>query len=101
MSRQAMAIPFRWKVPRGCTSLHAQGRNNEFQISRRKTIMTQTDPNAPFVGQQQDYREEFQVMGDQLATTMKRLFHEGNVRRITIKHDEQTVMEIPLTVGVV
>ena len=63
--------------------------------------MTQTDPNAPFVGQQQDYREEFQVMGDQLATTMKRLFHEGNVRRITIKHDEQTVMEIPLTVGVV
>ncbi|MBA2395456.1 MAG: DUF4342 domain-containing protein [Ktedonobacteraceae bacterium] len=63
--------------------------------------MTQTDPNTRFTGQQQDTHEEFQVMGDQLVATMKNLFHEGNVRRITIKHDEQTVLEIPLTIGVV
>jgi hypothetical protein len=63
--------------------------------------MTQIDPNTRFAGQQQDTREEFQVMGDQLVATVKNLFHEGNVRRITIKHDEQTVLEIPLTIGVV
>ena len=63
--------------------------------------MTQTDPNAPFTGQHQEYREEVQVMGDQLVTTVERLIHEGNVRRIIIKHEGHTVLEIPLTIGVV
>lgn len=40
-------------------------------------------------------------MGEQLVPTMKKLFNEGNIRRIIIKHEGQTVMEIPLTVGVV
>ena len=40
-------------------------------------------------------------MGDELVATMKKLFKEGNIRRIIIKHDGQTAMEIPLTVGVV
>ncbi len=40
-------------------------------------------------------------MGDQLVPTMKRLLNEGNIRRIIIKHEGQTVIEIPLTVGVV
>ena len=31
---------------------------------------------------------------------MKELIHEGNVRRIVIKQDEQVVVEFPLTVGV-
>src|SRR5215475_16218981 len=47
------------------------------------------------------YREELQVMGEQLLTKVKELLHEGNVRRIIIKHEGQTVMEFPLTVGVV
>jgi hypothetical protein len=65
--------------------------------------VTQTDPNAPYTGQRQgqEYHEELHVMGEQLATTVERLIHEGNVRRIIIKHEGHTVLEIPLTVGVV
>ncbi len=46
-------------------------------------------------------RQEVQLMGEHLLTTVKRLVHEGNVRRIIIKQDEQTIAEFPLTVGVV
>jgi Domain of unknown function (DUF4342)/Cell wall-active antibiotics response 4TMS YvqF len=65
--------------------------------------VTQTDPNAPYTWQRQgqEYREELHVMGEQLATTVERLIHEGNVRRIIIKHEGYTVLEIPLTIGVV
>ncbi len=63
--------------------------------------MTQTIPNTPSAGQQQEYREEFHVMGEQLVTTVEQLLHEGNVRRIIIKHEGHTMLEIPLTIGVV
>lgn len=46
--------------------------------------------------------EEFQVDGDKIVETVKRLVHEGNIRRITIKNDEgKSLIEIPLTFGVV
>jgi hypothetical protein len=46
--------------------------------------------------------EEFEVDGDQVVQTVKRLVHAGNVRRITIKdHDGHSLMEIPLTLGLV
>ena len=32
---------------------------------------------------------------------VKKLIHEGNVRRIIVKHEGQTVVELPVTVGVV
>ncbi len=60
--------------------------------------MTQTDPNYQ-PGQR--YQEELQVMGEQLLSRVKELVHEGNVRRIIIKQEGHTIMEIPLTVGVV
>jgi len=62
--------------------------------------MTQTDsPNAePKSGYQ---LEELQVMGEQLLTKVKELIHEGNVRRIIIKQEGQTIVEFPLTIGVV
>jgi hypothetical protein len=42
------------------------------------------------------------VRGDVLAAKVKDLLHEGSVRRITVKNDEgHTVMEIPVTAGVV
>jgi len=63
--------------------------------------MTQAIPNTPSAGQPPEYREEFQVMGEQLVTTVEQLLHEGNVRRISIKHEGHTVLEIPLTIGVV
>lgn len=45
--------------------------------------------------------EEMKVMGEHLLTTVKKIIHEGNVRRITIKQEEQAIAEFPLTVGVV
>ena len=59
--------------------------------------MTQADPNAN-VDQRAPY-EELQVMGEQLLSKVKELVHEGSVRRIIIKQEGQTIMEIPLTVG--
>jgi len=46
--------------------------------------------------------EEFRVEGEKLITKVKELLHEGNIRRIIIKDKEgKTVMEIPMTLGVV
>ncbi len=57
------------------------------------------DPNST-IEPKQGY-EELQVMGEQLLTRVKELVHEGNVRRIIIKQDGHTIMEVPLSVGVV
>jgi hypothetical protein len=47
-------------------------------------------------------REEFQVTGELLIAKLKELVNEGNVRRIIIKNEEgKTLIEVPLTVGVV
>lgn len=46
--------------------------------------------------------EEFRVEGEKLIAKIKELFHEGNIRRVIIKDkDGKTVMEIPVTLGVV
>ncbi|HLO14430.1 MAG TPA: DUF4342 domain-containing protein [Anaerolineales bacterium] len=46
--------------------------------------------------------EEFRVEGEKLIAKIKELFHEGNVRRVIIKDkDGKTIMEIPVTLGVV
>ena len=48
------------------------------------------------------HTEEFHVNGEQLLAKIKELIHAGNIRRIIIKDkDGKTVMEIPLTIGVV
>lgn len=40
--------------------------------------------------------------GQELVARVKELIHQGNVRRIRVKNDEgHTVMEIPVTAGVV
>lgn len=47
-------------------------------------------------------KEEFRVTGDEVLAKIKEILHEGNIRRITIKNEEgQTLIEIPLTLGVV
>jgi hypothetical protein len=44
--------------------------------------------------------EEFQVTGAQLVSSVKDLFHEGNIRRISIRNAAGvTLLEIPLVVG--
>lgn len=47
-------------------------------------------------------RTEFRVPGDGLLAKLKELVHQGNVRRIIIKNEDgKSLIEIPLTVGVV
>ncbi len=63
--------------------------------------MTQTDPNTSTIDQKQGYGvEELQVVGEQLLAKVKELVHEGNVRRIIIKQEGRTILEIPLALGV-
>jgi Domain of unknown function (DUF4342) len=45
--------------------------------------------------------ETTKVQGDRLVETVKRLVHEGNVRRVVIKQGDVTIAEFPLTAGVV
>ena len=46
--------------------------------------------------------EEFHVNGEELLARIKKLVHEGNIRRIIIKNkDGKTMLEIPMTFGVV
>lgn len=48
------------------------------------------------------HTEEHRVSGEGLVAKVKELIHEGNVRRIIVKNEEgRTLLEIPLTVGVV
>ncbi len=46
--------------------------------------------------------EEFKVEGEKLLAKIKELIHEGKIRKIIIKDKEgKTMMEIPMTFGVV
>lgn len=46
--------------------------------------------------------EEFNISGDALLAKLKKLLHQGNIRYIIIKNASgRTLVEIPLTVGVV
>ena len=46
--------------------------------------------------------ETFSVTGEEVISKIKELLHEGNVRRIILKDEKGvTLIEIPLTVGVI
>lgn len=46
--------------------------------------------------------EEFKINGDELIAKVKELVHEGNIRRLIIRNENgTTLLEIPLTVGLV
>jgi len=47
------------------------------------------------------FKESFRVAADQLVDSVKKLLHEGNVRRVIIKQEGRTIAEFPLTVGVI
>jgi hypothetical protein len=51
--------------------------------------------------QERSWQQTIQVETGQLVDQVKRLIEEGNVRRIRIKQDDRTVVEFPLTLGVV
>ncbi|MGH9143279.1 MAG: DUF4342 domain-containing protein [Vicinamibacterales bacterium] len=45
--------------------------------------------------------ESFKADGEQIVGKLKKLVHEGNVRRVLVQHNGRTVAEFPLTAGVV
>jgi len=46
--------------------------------------------------------EQHRVKGEDLVARAKELIHQGNIRRLIVKDaKEHTILEIPLTVGVV
>src|SRR5712691_567640 len=47
------------------------------------------------------YWESFKAEGEAVVDKIKRLIHEGNVRRIVVQHEGRTVAEFPLTAGIV
>ncbi|MEO6081951.1 MAG: DUF4342 domain-containing protein [Umezawaea sp.] len=54
------------------------------------------------IGSEQTTRTTDRVHAQALVAKVKELIHEGNVRRIVVKNEQgQTVMEIPVTAGVV
>jgi hypothetical protein len=48
------------------------------------------------------FSEELEVAGNQLVERVRELLEEGNVRRLILRNQEgRTLIEIPLTIGVV
>jgi hypothetical protein len=45
--------------------------------------------------------ETFKVKGDELLKRFKQIIREGNARRVVVKQGSRTVVEFPMTVGVV
>jgi hypothetical protein len=46
--------------------------------------------------------QEFSLNGDEVVAKVKELIHEGNIRRIIIKNEDgRTMLEVPLTIGVI
>ncbi len=43
--------------------------------------------------------EKYTVSGEELMAKVKKLIHEGNVRRVRIIQGGRTILEVPLTVG--
>ncbi len=47
-------------------------------------------------------KEEFKVNGEDLLKKVKELIHEGNIRKLSIKDEnDKTIVEIPLTYGAI
>lgn len=52
-------------------------------------------------GKEKAWTETFKVKGSELVERIDKLIREGNVRRIIVKRGDHTVVEFPLTAGVV
>jgi hypothetical protein len=46
-------------------------------------------------------KNKFTVNGSELMDAIKKLIHEGNIRRIRLLQDDKPLIDIPLTVGVI
>lgn len=47
------------------------------------------------------FTEELKVEGRELVETIKRIVHEGNVRRVVVRNPEgRTILDVPVNAGV-
>ncbi len=62
-----------------------------------------TSPNETLPpGDKKGRTDEFSVTGEQVVDFIKKILHEGNIRRIVLKNESgKTLLEIPVTIGVV
>jgi hypothetical protein len=44
-------------------------------------------------------KEKYTVSGKDVLETVKKLIHEGNIRRVRLIHEGRTIIDIPLTIG--
>lgn len=63
--------------------------------------MQSTNPSGPPPGSRRTWYEELTANGEEVVERVKQIVEEGNVRRVTIKQDGRTLVEFPLTFGVV
>jgi hypothetical protein len=47
------------------------------------------------------WTEEFSVKSTEVIEKVKELIHEGNVNKIRVKHDNRTLVEIPVGIGAI
>ena len=43
--------------------------------------------------------EKYTVSGKDVLEKVKKLIHEGNIRRVRLIHEGRTIIEIPLSIG--
>lgn len=78
------------------TNVEETTKTNEQDVSAIVATEMETDAKEKVTA------EEFKISGDVLVAKIKELIAQGNVRRIIIKNEEgHTLIEIPLTVGVI
>ncbi|HYK90833.1 MAG TPA: DUF4342 domain-containing protein [Acidobacteriota bacterium] len=51
--------------------------------------------------EERTFWETIKVQGGELIDAVKKIIHEGNVRRVVIRQGDHVVAEFPLTAGVV
>jgi len=47
------------------------------------------------------WTEEFTVRSGEVIDKVKELIHEGNVTKVRVKHDDRTLVDIPVTLGTI
>jgi len=68
-----------------------------------RRVKEMQNPNTPPPSGEgrKSWSEQIEVAADQLVSRVQDLVAEGNVRRLIIKQEGRTILDIPLTVGVV
>ncbi len=84
-------------------------RNKAMDTNREEAAKTEETKEAEIINTETEREtdekvkvEEFKISGDVLVGKIKELIRQGNIRRIILKNESgQTLIEIPMTVGVI